>query len=109
MVRFFARFLTSRFSGYLALVLALIITPITGKIIWEYKELQRKAAYCEGQLAAQLNVQSLQKRVTDSIDKARDEVISDVEAIKAEPDGCAAERAPDSVLDYHDGVLHKDG
>jgi hypothetical protein len=71
--------------------------------------LQRKAAYCEGQLSQQEFIRSLSKRAIDQVNKSADETIEDIKEERdaeeiSEPTGCAAQRANESVLRYHGWV-----
>lgn len=104
------KFLTSKFSGWigiLGLLLSLGLGTFVTKQVWDYKELQRKAAYCEGRLHAAKQVKQLQDRVIKDSKQGAEEVIDEIEQIKEEqttpegPSGCAAERVPDAILRFH--------
>lgn len=104
----FVKFLASQISGWLAVVLLLVSIgggAFITKQVADYKELQRKAAYCEGQLSAIEQVRKLQERAVDRVEQDEAEALDELEAIRngetEGPDGCAAERAPESVLRYH--------
>jgi hypothetical protein len=118
----FTRFLTSRISGWLA-ILGLIGVVVLGSLItsgvYHYKNLQAKAAFCEGQLASHQIIRDLQERAVEAVDKTADETIDEIEDVantqrqrrrQAEaagveaPSGCANERAPESILRYHGWV-----
>lgn len=114
-MNWFGNFIVSRASGWIAVVVTI---ALAGSIIW-IKDLQQEAAYCKGQLDAAKSVKALENRVVDAIKRDTKDVIKDVEQIKEDaedvieerpepapdeiipPSGCAAERAPDSVLRYH--------
>jgi hypothetical protein len=87
--------------------------------VYHYKELQRKAAFCEGQLASAEIIRGLQQRAVDVVEKSAEETIEEVEDVinnerqrtrQAEaagveaPSGCANERAPSAILEYHGWV-----
>ena len=108
----FAKFLASKVSGWMAilgLVAVLSMSGIVVKIVYDYKELQRAAAFCEGQVAQLKIVRDLQERAVEQVEETAEEVIENVEDIKKEyedvvvesPEGCAAQRAPESILRYH--------
>jgi hypothetical protein len=105
---FFLKFLTSQISGWVAIlaVIALIAGgTFVSKQIYDYKELQRKAAYCEGQLSQQEFIRSLSKRAIDQVHRDAEETIDDIEEERdsgeEELQGCAGKRANESVLRYH--------
>lgn len=111
---FFIKFLTSQISGWVAIlsVIALIaVGTFVTKQVYDYKELQRKAAYCEGQLSQQEFIRSLSKRAIDQVNKSAEDTIEAIEEERdsaketpSVPQGCAAQRANESVLRYHGWV-----
>lgn len=109
---FLSRFLVSKVSGYLFILLAIASIGIGAVVVdkvRDYKQLQVDAAYCKGQLEAQDVIASLQERAIEGVEGDASDVIDEVETLKKEsyddtidePTGCAAERAPDAILRYH--------
>lgn len=99
----FTKFLTSKFSGWvsiLAVVATLILGGFSTKLIYDYKELQRRAAFCDGKLSNLTVIKELQDRVIEDSQDQVKEVVSELEELKKQP-GCGSESAPDSALDPH--------
>ena len=109
------KFLISRISGWLAIIITVLSTTAGGALIYHYKELQKDAAYCKGRLEALEEVDTVRERAIDYIEADKDEIIDEIKELKdtAEAErealapslegvtGCAAERAPESILRYH--------
>lgn len=96
-----ARFLTSRFSGWLsivAVIATLMLGGATTTLVWKYKDLQARAAYCEGKTDALESARTYQDLAIDLMREDTKEIIDEIEKLKALP-GCASELPPDSVLD----------
>ena len=99
----FTKFLTSKFSGWvsiLAVVATLILGGFSTKLIYDYKELQRRAAFCDGKLSNLTVIKELQDKVIEDTKRKAEEAVSELEKLKSEP-GCGSERAPDPALDPH--------
>lgn len=118
MTMWIARFLASKVSGWLSVLLIAFLlssSVFVIKQVRDYKELQRAAAFCEGQLSVAKVVKSLQKRAIENLEVTEKETIEEIEDLKEiaseesgeGPMGCAAERAPDAILRYH-GWLRDD-
>jgi len=106
-------------SGWLAILMTVAFTGAISGSIWYIKNLQAKAAYCAGLLAAEYDRRGLENRVIGIIRDGAVSVIEDLESDRDEaaeiienrpepseeevapPSGCAAERAPESILRYH--------
>lgn len=114
----FTKFLLSKFSGWMFLVSlagVLGLSALVGKVIYDYKDLQVKAARCEATNDKLEELAALRNRVSDSIKSDAEGVKAEVNRIKEDaeqqreanpeaplaPSGCAAERAPDPILRYH--------
>lgn len=118
-----ARFLASKFSGWTAVIATVIIMGGSWFGVDKIRQLQTDAAYCRGQLDAQEGVQRLREQVSKYVEQDAGEVRDEIGRIKQEaeraletpgedspdgletPSGCAAERAPDAILQYH-GWMH---
>lgn len=97
------KFLTSRFSGWLsivAVVVSLALGLVSTKLVYDYKELQRRAAFCDGKLSNMQTIKELQDKVIADSQEHVKETISELEELKSQP-GCGGERAPDSALNPH--------
>ena len=111
-MNFFTKFLVSRVSGWIALLALGAVVGLGAfvtKQVYDYKELQRMAAYCEGRESMMDITRSLQERAIESVEDDKEDVIEELEHEREEaqpseenPDtGCAAQRAPESILRYH--------
>ena len=118
-MKWITRFLASKVSGVIAVIAMLVIAgggTFIAKQVYDYKELQRKAAYCEGRLSMMDFTRSLSDRAIDQVREGTEDIIRDIEGERdsAEetiprtedgqiipPQGCAANRAPESILRYH--------
>ena len=111
-MNFFTKFLVSRVSGWLALLALAAVVGLGAfvtKQVYDYKELQRQAAYCEGRASMMDITRSLQERAIEGVEKDSAETIEEIEHEReqAKPTeenpvtGCAAQRAPDAILRYH--------
>ena len=106
-MNFFTKFLVSRVSGWIAIAgLAAVVSlgAVVTKIVYDYKELQRQAAYCEGRESMLNIIKPLEERIIKDLEQKDDEVIEELENERDSetPDkGCAGERAPDAILRYH--------
>jgi hypothetical protein len=108
--RAFSRFLISKISGWIAILAAGMLLgtgTFVSKQIFDYKELQRKAAYCEGRISMMDFQRSLADRAVDAVEEDTEDVIEEIEELREqEPaedgtQGCASQRAPDAILRYH--------
>lgn len=88
----------SGWIAILAVLLTLGLSTFIGKQVYDYKELQRKAAYCEGKMEALKNARAYQDRIIRSLEKESKEVIDEIEDLKSS-EGCAREPAPPIILD----------
>jgi hypothetical protein len=101
------KFLVSRVSGWMAIagmVAVLSLGAVVTKVVYDYKELQRQAAYCEGRESMLDIVKPLEERIIKDIEQQDEEIIEELENERDSetPDkGCAGERAPESILRYH--------
>lgn len=101
------KFLVSRVSGWMAIagmVAVLSLGAVVTKVVYDYKELQRQAAYCEGRESMLDIIKPLEERIIKDIEKQDEEIIEELENERDSetPDtGCAGERAPESILRYH--------
>lgn len=97
------KFLTSRFSGWLSIVMLVASLGLgftTTTLVWKYKELQRRAAFCDGKLSNMEAIRELQDKVIEDSREHVKETVDELEELKKQP-GCGSEHAPDSALEPH--------
>ncbi len=101
MKKLFLKFLTSKFSGWISL---LALSAVMGlgtyisKQIYDYKELQRRAAFCDGQLSALDNARAYQDEIIRRMERESAETLDEITQLKELP-GCASELADNPILD----------
>lgn len=92
------RFLTSRFSGWLGIlgiVATLLLGGLSTKLVYDYKELQRKAAYCEGQQSVMEHARAYQDTIIKSLKRESQEQKDEIKKLE----GCASTDVDGVVID----------
>lgn len=88
----FAAFLLSRASGWLAIALLSIVVALG----WYIKDLQIQGARCEGKEEIRGQLEELTDRVVEDIEEETDEKIR---ALRQDPQECLDSDMPDGLYD----------
>lgn len=82
------------------MVATLLLGGLSTKLVYDYKELQRRAAFCDGKLSNMEMIRELQDKVIEDSREHVKETVDELEELKKQP-GCGSEHAPDSALEPH--------
>lgn len=90
-MRWFNWFLKSPFSGWLALAAMTAISVI----IWQWKDMEARAARCDGREEIRGQLEQLTDRVIENLEEAADESIRN---IRQGSDPCLDAPMPDDIV-----------
>ena len=81
--------------GILGIIATLILGGFSTKVVYEYKDLQRRAAYCEGQRSVLEHARAYQDTIIKSLKKESKEQADEIKKLE----GCASTDVDGVVID----------